>query len=99
MPGIEWNLNLGTIVTFVFLAGGFFLVTRSDLRSIKEELKLLRGVITSVAEQNVRLDNQGKLLASQGELIATLEDRVYRLSQGHGFIQRDIDGEYPPRHR
>lgn len=94
MPSIEWSLNAGAILGVLFIAAGFYWTTRNDLKSIKDELKMLRQVVTGLAEQNIRLDNQGTLLASQGALIATLEDRIYKLSQGQGFMQRSIDGEY-----
>lgn len=105
MPNVEWSINVGTIgtvLTLFFSIAGFYWVTKSDMKALKEnvvaikdELRALTKVTADLAVQHTRLDNQEKLLVTQGEMIATLDDRLYKLSQGRGFIRQAVDGEYP----
>lgn len=101
MPVVEWTLNVGTVAALLFAAAGFYWVTRSDIKAmkdnvvaIKSDLEKLTAVMTNVAVQKNTLDYHASLLTTQAGLIKTLEERLYDLSKGKGFIQRDIDGEY-----
>lgn len=68
---------------------------KTNVVDIQTSLKTMSIVLERLAVQSTRLDNQGEHLAAQGKLISTLESRIFELSKGHGFIQRDINGEYP----
>lgn len=102
MVNIEWSFNAWTVGLVLFGMAGFYWVTKSDMKVMKEnvvaikaDLKTMSIVLERLAVQSTRLDNQGEHLAAQGKLISTLESRIFELSKGQGFIQRDINGEYP----
>ena len=97
---IPWP-TLVTILSVIFVAGGFYWMTKSDMKllkenviAIKEDLKILNKAIGDIAVQNTRLDNHGAMLAATQKQQAILEDRIYKLSQGKGFMQKAINGEY-----
>ena len=89
MPSVEWTFNLGTIVTLIFVAGGFYFVTKAELAALRADLRKLNDVITDLAVQNNRLDNQDNQLNQ-------LREEIRLLRRGQGYIQRDVDGEYGP---
>jgi ribosomal silencing factor RsfS len=87
---IEWSLNLGTLVGILFAAAGFYFITRADLKAlndsmidVKRNLEKLQDVITTQAVATKRIER--------------LEDDVRNLARGRGFIQEQINGEYPRR--
>lgn len=99
---MEWTLNVGTVAALFFAIAGFYWVTKSDMRVMKEnvvaikaELKVLTDVMQNVAIQKSAIDHHTSLITSQSALISVMEERIFKLSQGRGFIQKDIDGEYP----
>lgn len=102
MPVVEWTINVGTVAALLFAAAGFYFVTKSDMKvmkdnvvAIKGDLKILTDVMRDLAVQKNTLESHASLLTSQAGLIATLEKRLYGLSKGDGWIQREVDGEYP----
>jgi septal ring factor EnvC (AmiA/AmiB activator) len=98
-------LILGYIVIVItaFLATKFDIkAVKKDLcefkaiiKEIKDETKMLRETVAQIAVQNTRLDNQGTMLAATQQKQERLEQRIYDMQRGKGFIQKDIDGEYP----
>lgn len=103
MPVIEWSINIGTVVALFFAIAGFYWVTKSDMSvmkenivAIKEDLKELNKVTKEIAVQDKRIDNQGEIIASLAKQTATLENRMFDLSRGRGFIRQELDGSYPP---
>ena len=101
MPQLEWFFSSTgiTILSVIFVAGGFYWITKSDMKvlkenvvAIKEDLKMLNKAVAEIAVQNARFDNQGAMIAANQKAQAILEERLYALSQGRGFIR--IDGEY-----
>jgi hypothetical protein len=97
MPALEWR-DVLELAAIIFAAGGFYAGVRGnkkDLRQIQEDLKMLNKAVADIAVQNARLDNQDSLIAAGQKAQAVLEERLWRLSQGQGFIQSRIDGEYP----
>lgn len=101
VPVVEWSINIGTVGAIAFAIAGFYWVTKSDMRVMKEnvvaikgDLKALTELMKDVAVQKTALEHHAALIAAQATLIATLEDRLFKLSQGRGFIQREVDGEY-----
>ena len=94
MPTIEWTLTLGTIASLMFIAGGFYFVSKNDIKTIKEDLKMLNKAVAEIAVQNARLDNQGAMIAATQKAQGILEARIYDLSRGRGFITQATDGEY-----
>lgn len=93
MPALEWP-TLVTIASVIFIAGGFYFMTQSTLKGIKEDIRMLNRAVADIAVQNERLDNQGAMIAATQKAQAVLEQRLYDLSQGRGFIREKMDGEY-----
>ncbi len=87
---IDWTIslgNIGTVVAIVFVGGGFYwqqvLDSRRfklDIVEIKTDLKILNKVITDIALQNQRIDNQA-------ERLNRLDSRIDELRHGKGYIQ------------
>jgi hypothetical protein len=74
---------------------------REDVILIKADLKSLNKIVTEIAVQNSRLDNQGERMNSYDKRVDSLEERMLFLQRdynllrsGRGWIQSDIDGEY-----
>jgi hypothetical protein len=102
MPVVEWTINIGTVAALLFAAAGFYFVTKSDMRvmkdnvvAIKTDLESLTVLMKEVAVQKNTLDYHASLLTSQAGLIKTLDERLYDLSKGKGFIRQEIDGVWP----
>jgi uncharacterized protein YneF (UPF0154 family) len=90
LPTIEWSLNIGTVLVIIFSAGGFYFVTRMDMKAlkdnviaIKEDLKVLNKAVADIAVQDARIS----ALRSSVEL---LERRFYDLLQS-------LNGEWPKK--
>lgn len=90
-------LGIG-VQTFLYLLGGYGLVLRNDWsnKAMKEqivgiqlELKGLATVVTALAVQDERLDNQGKRLND-------MDRKIEALRRGEGFVAgaRGIEKEY-----
>lgn len=105
LPNVEWTFNAYTVgttsITLLFALAGFYFVTKSDMKvmkenvvAIKSELKTLTELMRDVAVQKTEIENLRTHVAEQTRLIATLDERLFKLSQGRGFMQRDMDGEY-----
>ena len=87
------------IQTILYLLGGYALVIRSSegnrvlreqVLGIQLELKSLANVVTKIAVQDERLNNQGQRLND-------LDQKIESLRRGDGFIAgvRGVDKEYP----
>lgn len=101
VPNVEWTINAYTVGSLLFAIAGFYWVTKSDMRVMKEnvvaikaDLEQLTVLMRDVAVQKTEIENMRNQLTSQASIVATLEERVFKLSQGRGWIQRDLDGEY-----
>jgi hypothetical protein len=100
-PNIEWTFNAYTIGSLIFAIAGFYWLTTIGMKVMKEDVSSIKGavekltvVVTELAVQKKTIEHHGEAIASQGKIIAILEERLFKLSQGRGFIQ-DINGEYP----
>src|ERR1700733_11967396 len=104
-PSIEWTFNAYTVgttsFTLLFAMAGFYFVTKSDMKlmkenviAIKRDLESLTELMRDVAVQKTEIENLRNLVTAQAGLIKTHDERLYALSQGRGWIQREIDGEY-----
>ncbi len=98
----EWNFNLGTIVSLIFAAGVFYAITKADLRVLKDNiveikatLKQQTETIAQIAVQKAQIENQAAQLAETQKAQRLLDQRVYDLSRGHGFVKEAIQGEWP----
>ena len=59
-----------------------------EITELKEAVKQILQVQSTMMSEKIRLDTQGMLLAE-------LRHEFNLLRRGEGFIQRDIDGPYP----
>lgn len=101
LPNVEWTINAYTVGSLLFAIAGFYWVTKSDMKvmkdnvvAIKADLQQLTQLMRDVAVQKTEIENLRTQLASQASLVATLEGRVFQLSRGRGFMQVEVDGEY-----
>lgn len=74
---------------------------REDVNLIKADLKALNKVVTDLAVQNTRLNNQGERMNAYDKRVEGIEERMMLMQRdynllrsGRGFIAPDIDGEY-----
>jgi uncharacterized coiled-coil protein SlyX len=102
LPTVEWSINAYTVGVVIFAIAGFYWVTKSDMKNMKEDVTSIKSVleritivVTDLAVQKKTIEYQGEQIAAQAQLIARLDDRLHNLSKGQGFIQRDLDGQYP----
>lgn len=104
----EWkDLNVGgnliTIMSILFVGAGFYYrqifdskIFRENIVEIKNDLKILNKLVTDIALQNQRLDNQGERFNQVDKTIEALRMEIRELKHWKGFINPP-DGEYPKR--
>lgn len=99
----EFNVNLGTILPLVFMAGVFYALTKSDAKTLKEAIVDIRSAlakqtetISQIAVQKERLDNQERQLTATQAAQVLLDKRLYELARGKGWVRGHggVDGEY-----
>lgn len=88
---VDATITIGNIVEISVLAiGGIGAISairtsvgnmKDDLTDLKEEIKKVGDVLIKMAVTDQRLTNA--------------EQDIRDLQHGHGFVQRDINGEYP----
>jgi hypothetical protein len=93
---IAWEISIGsilTLVTMVFAAGGFYFSTKNqgkEITEIKNTLIKMEGVVTTVAVQKERIDNQGAIMTensrSTNERISRVERMLDELRHNKGFV-------------
>ena len=82
---IDWTINLGNMISIgavLVMVGKFYADNRragADISDIKADIKSLNAVVTQVALQNQRLDNQGTQLAQ-------VRQEISELRRGEGLI-------------
>lgn len=74
---------------------------RDDVILIKADLKELNKVVTTLAVQNTRLNNQAERMGAYDKRFEGVEERIMLMQRdynllrsGRGFIAADVDGEY-----
>lgn len=87
---ITWEISLGNLLTSVsilFIGAGFYWQTlydskvfKRDILDIKTDLKVLNKLVTDIALQNQRLDNQG-------ERLNNIDRHIDEMRRGEGFIK------------
>ena len=92
MPVVEWSLNVGTVAALLFAIDGFYWVTKSDMKvmkenvvAIKSDLKVLTEVMRDLAVQKNAIENHSSMIVTQAGQIKTLEDRFVRPVEGQGI--------------
>ena len=87
MPVIDWTLNVGTLIQVIVLCGGGLLLFANlqnkvsnlaiNIALMKDDLKALNQVITSMAVYDIRIQN--------------IEQDIRELRHGDGFVMNRID--------
>jgi hypothetical protein len=99
----EFNVNLGTILPLIFMAGAFYALTSTTLKALKDSVMKIEiamaeqsKTIGQIAVQKERLDSQDRLLASTQATQALMDRRLYELARGKGWVRGHggVDGEY-----
>lgn len=91
MFNIEWTVNAYTIAVVIFVIGGFYFVTKSDMKVMKENVVAIKGgleklteLMVAVAVQKTEIEHLRNQIADQAAHIAKLEDRIRDLSSRSG---------------
>lgn len=95
----DWSsLNLPAIIPVIFAIAGFYWVTKYDMKTLKENVVEIKRalarqteIISQLAVQKERLDNQGTLIGSMQVAQRQAEQRLYELSHGQGFVVTNKD--------
>ena len=98
MPAEYVTLIGIALQTGIYLLGGYAMVVRNDAKSVsiaervesmEDQLKGLAAIVTKLAVQDERMNNQGKR-------INLLESKIEALRRGEGFIAgaRGVEKEY-----
>ena len=97
----EFNVNLGTIIPLIFAAGVFYAITKTDMKALKDNVVEIKAAlakqtetIAQIAVQKSQLENQANQLAETQKAQRLLDQRLYDLSRGRGFVKEVLDGEY-----
>ncbi len=93
---LSWEISIGsimTLATMVFAAGGFYFSTKNqgkEITEIKNTLIKMEGVVTTVAVQKERIDNQAAIMAENSratnERMARVERMLDELRHNKGFV-------------
>lgn len=88
---VDSTITIGNIIEIGTIAGGGLIAIvmlkstvgnmKDDLTDLKTEMKKVGEVLIKMAVTDQRLTNA--------------EQDIRDLQHGHGFVQRDINGEYP----
>lgn len=97
LPAIDWTISFGsilTLITIAFAAGGFYFSTKNqsqEITEIKNTLVKMEGVVTTVAVQKERIDNQAAMITedkrAMNDRIARIERMLDDLRHGRGIIK------------
>lgn len=90
-PMIEWTLSIGqlgqaiaTLVAVVWL----FAITRSDIRSIQQNLLYLEQKQQSLTESFTQLGNILTKVAVQDTRLSMIDKSIDELRHGQGYIKQ-----------
>jgi hypothetical protein len=96
MPTWEWITSNWELMITLFSIAGFYFVTKSDMKILKENvvdikaaIKQQTDILRDLAVQKERLDNQGAIIGSMQIAQRQSEQRIYELSHGQGFILKE----------
>ena len=97
---LSWEISIGsilTLATMIFAAGGFYFNTKGqakEITEIKNTLIKMEGVVTTVAVQKERLDNQAAIATedrkAMNERLGRLERMFDEMRHGKGFIRDTV---------
>lgn len=95
---VDATITIGNIVEILTIGiGGLIAIVtlrstvvnmKGDLTDLKVEIKKLSAVMVDMA------DIRGELKVISNRQTASEQD-IREMRHGHGFVQRDINGEYP----
>lgn len=92
------TITIGNIAEIISIIGGGFLVLvrmGGDIRVMKADMSNLK---TRVTDLNSSFEKLGIILtqvAVQDTRLVNLEKRLDELAHGRGFVQHEVQGEWP----
>ncbi|KQZ00918.1 hypothetical protein ASD45_08630 [Pseudolabrys sp. Root1462] len=90
---VDATITVGNIIEIsVIVVGGV-----TVLASLKNTVFNMK---TDITDMKIEIRKVGEVLVKMAvteQRISNVEQDVRDLRHGHGFVQRDINGEYPPR--
>lgn len=92
------TIDIGDVVKFVTMLGAalwFISKMSGRLDMVTAEIKALKDIVAGQSTQMASFAKALIDLARQEERINAIDRRVEDLRRGRGFIQGDLDGEYP----
>lgn len=95
---IDPTITVGNIIEIgVLLVGGIAVVIRTggDIRVMRNEMGHLTTQVTTLNTAFESLRSVLTQVAVQDTRIVAMEKRIDELSHGRGFIQHEIQGEWP----
>lgn len=104
--GWELNVNLGTVIPIIFAAGVFYAVTKNDIKTLRDAIvKIDKAMekqtetIQQISVQKTQIESQSAQIIEMQKAQRLLDERLYDLSKGQGWIKdrhrKTVDGEYP----
>lgn len=95
---IDATITVGNIIEIAVIAGGGI----AALATVKNSVTNFRGEIKAMKldfiDVKTEIKKVGEVLikmAVTDQRLANAEQDIRELRHGHGFVQRDINGEYP----
>ena len=92
------TIDIGDVIKFVAMLGSaLWFISRMSgrLDLVTSEIKALKDIIAVQAEQLSEFAKALIQIARQDERLNGLDRTLEELRRGRGWIQPDLDGEYP----
>lgn len=92
---VDWTISLGNILQIVSVLGGGLLVLvaiRMDVQNLKSDVTSIKAELKKIAEVMVITARQDERLKSQDERIKSVERGLEDLRHGKGFVMEDFAG-------
>jgi hypothetical protein len=89
MPGIEWSVSLGNILTIITVVGAvmtFMWNMRGDINIVKNDISYLQESQKALAEAFSQLGKILTAVAVQDTRINAIERRIEELAHGRGYV-------------
>ena len=95
---VDTTITIGNIAEILSIVGGGFIVVirmGGDIRVMKADMQHLKATVNTLTSAFDRLGSVLTQVAVQDTRLINLEKRIDELAHGKGFVQRDVNGEYP----
>lgn len=92
------TITIGNVIEILTIAGGgaiFLVRTGGDIRVMKADMGHLKGTVTALTAAFDKLGTVLTQVAVQDTRLVALEKRIEELAHGRGFVQHEVNGEWP----